>query len=127
MTPGGCGRLRLSQGKQLWRPNLFPVWLSSGWQPWVLNTAQLSEEHLGGSRRDGCAVQWQGWQQEVAGEVGQGGGGCGGCGNGALGAQLRRRTGTLEVAWSGVGRLSFSLTAHQEMRKQEMSSPTGGN
>lgn len=29
---------------------LFPVWLSSGWQPWVLNTAQLSIEHLGGSK-----------------------------------------------------------------------------
>lgn len=31
-------------------PLLFPVWLSSGWQPWVLNTAQLSVEHLGGSK-----------------------------------------------------------------------------
>lgn len=55
-----------------------PVWLSSGWQPWVLNTAQLSVEHSGGSKTARwvrSAVAVAGWQQEVAGEVGQGGGG----------------------------------------------------
>lgn len=32
-----------------------------------------------------------------------------------------------EVAWSGDGEPAFPLTACQEMRKQEMSSPIGGN
>ena len=50
VTLGGCGWQLLSQGEQLWRPLVFQVWLSSGWQPWVLNTAQLSVEHLGGSK-----------------------------------------------------------------------------
>lgn len=68
----GCDWWLLSQGRQLCRPRLLAVWLSSGWQPWVLNTAQLSSEHWGGSKAD---RRVRSAVVAAGGEVGQGGGG----------------------------------------------------